>query len=95
MDFLVVTPYYIVSNLFKRKSGTLVAPMATALVRGTFAQLGKQYIWQGHGYWFHGFMANIAQYWWGSTARWNKMMKDNRARYDKRQQEKAAAGKTE
>jgi NAD(P)-dependent dehydrogenase (short-subunit alcohol dehydrogenase family) len=94
VDWLVVTPYYIVSNLFKRKSGTLIAPMASALVSGTFCQLGKQYIWQGHGYWFHGLLAGVAAYWWGTLARWNKIMKDNRARYDARQAKDAkAAGK--
>lgn len=46
VDVHVVTPFYIVSNLFKRKSGTIIAPMPIALIRGTLAQLGKKYVWQ-------------------------------------------------
>jgi hypothetical protein len=46
VDFYVVTPFYVVSNLYKRKSGTLIAPMPIELVKGTFAQLGKPYIFQ-------------------------------------------------
>ena len=46
IDFYVVTPFYVVSNLYKRKSGTIVAPMPIKLVEGTFAQLGKKNIIQ-------------------------------------------------
>jgi invasion protein IalB len=46
VDFYVVTPFYVVSNLYKRKSGTIIAPMPIALVKGTLAQIGKKYIWQ-------------------------------------------------
>lgn len=46
VDFLVVTPFYVVSNLFKRKSGTIIAPMPIELVKGTMAQLGKKFIFQ-------------------------------------------------
>lgn len=88
VDFLAVTPFYVVSNLYKRKSGSLLAPMPIKLVEGTLAQLGKKYIWQGHGYWFHGFIGNFATYYWGTTKRNLKMMKDNRARYEARQKQK-------
>jgi len=46
VDFLVVTPFYVVSNLYKRKTGTIVAPLPIKLVEGSFRQLGKKYIWQ-------------------------------------------------
>jgi hypothetical protein len=46
VDFYVVTPFYVVSNLYKRKSGTIIAPMPIELVKGTLAQLGKKYLWQ-------------------------------------------------
>jgi len=59
VDFLVVTPFYVVSNLYKRKSGTIIAPMPEKLIEGTLAQLGKRYIWEGHGYWFHGLLGNL------------------------------------
>lgn len=29
---------------------------------GTFAQLGKKMVYQGHGYWVHGFLSLLAQY---------------------------------
>jgi hypothetical protein len=80
----------VVSNLYKRQTGTLIAPMPIALVRGTLAQLGKPYVWQGHGYWVHGVLGCIATYYWGTTDRWRKMMKDNRARYDARHDARAA-----
>ncbi len=88
VDFLVVTPFYISgTQLYKKKGGTLLAPMPIELVKGTFKQLGKKYIWQGHGYWFHGFIGNFASYYWGTTARYRKMMVDNRKRYDERNKE--------
>ena len=46
IDILVVTPFYIVSNLYKRKYGTVIAPLPIELVKGSFKQLGKRYIWQ-------------------------------------------------
>ena len=85
VDFLVVTPFYVVSNLYKRSSGTILAPMPDVLVRGTLCQIGKRYIWQGHGYWFHGLMGNVALWYWGMVDRWRKIMIDNRKRYDDRE----------
>lgn len=46
IDILVVMPLYVVSNKYRKESGTLYAPMPIALVKGTFAQLGKKYFWQ-------------------------------------------------
>lgn len=88
VDFLVVTPFYVVSNLYKRKTGTLLAPLPGVLVKGTMAQLGKQYVWQGHGYWFHGIVGNFSHYYWNTTARYRKMMVDNRKRYDEKKSAK-------
>jgi len=62
IDFLVVTPLYVVSNLFKKDAGTFWWPMPIKLVEGTFAQLGKKMVYQGHGYWVHGFLSYLAQY---------------------------------
>jgi hypothetical protein len=31
-------------------------------VEGTFAQLGKSMVWQGHGYWVHGLFSLASQY---------------------------------
>lgn len=62
IDFLVVTPLYVVSNLFKKDTGTFWWPMPIKLVEGTFAQLGKKMVYQGHGYWVHGFLSYLSQY---------------------------------
>ena len=62
LDFLVVMPLYVVSNLFKKDSGSFFWPMPIKLVEGTFAQLGKKMVYQGHGYWVHGGLSLMAQY---------------------------------
>ena len=75
LDFLVVTPYYVGTNNYNRKSGTLMTPIPSDFVHGTFAQLGKQYVWQVHGFWFHGLLGNLAAVYPSSTNRYRKMMK--------------------
>ena len=84
VDFYVATPFYVVSNLYKRKTGTIIAPMPIKLVEGVLCQLGKKYLWQGHGYWFHGFLGNFSLYFWDTIERNLLMMKNNRKRYDER-----------
>jgi len=92
VDFLVVTPFYIGgTNLYKAPQGTILAPLPSVLVKGTLAQLGKTYIWQGHGYWFHGMLNNFANYYWGTTAEWRAMMIRNRERHDAKVEEKRLA----
>ena len=46
--FYVVTPFYVVSNLCKKKKGrSMDSPIdPEVLVEGTLAQLGKQFVWQ-------------------------------------------------
>ncbi len=95
VDFYVATPFYVVSNLYKRKSGTIIAPMPIKLVEGVLCQLGKRYLWQGHGYWFHGFLGNLANVYWNTVERNLAMMKNNRARWEARQAQKAAQSKQE
>lgn len=93
VDFYVVTPFYVVSNLYKRKTGTFIAPMPIKLVEGTLAQLGKKMVWQGHGYWMHGFLGWFSTYYWDATARWKRVMEDNRRRWEERQAKAAVAKK--
>ena len=90
VDFLVVTPFYVVSNLYKRTSGTLIAPLPDVLVRGTLSQIGKKYVWQAYGYWFHSILGNVALWYWDMVSRWRQIMINNRQRYDERQERKAA-----
>lgn len=84
VDFLVVTPFYVVSNLFKRREGTIIAPMPEKLIEGTLAQIGKRYIWEGHGYWFHGFLGNVLPLYPWAVERNLTMMVSNRMRYDEK-----------
>jgi 17beta-estradiol 17-dehydrogenase / very-long-chain 3-oxoacyl-CoA reductase len=95
IDFLVVTPFYVVSNLYKRRGGTLVAPMPIKLIEGSFSQLGKQMVWQGHGYWFHGLLGTLGLYYPDGVARNHRMMIDNRKRYDLKMASKAKEAKAE
>jgi 17beta-estradiol 17-dehydrogenase / very-long-chain 3-oxoacyl-CoA reductase len=89
VDFLVVTPFYIVSNLVKRKSGTILIPMPSVFVKGVLRILGRgKYFWQSYGYWFHGVIGFIADYYWDITARNRDMMLKNRARADERKKQK-------
>jgi hypothetical protein len=63
--------------------------MPIVLIRGTLSQLGKQgYVWEGHGYWFHGLLGNLGSILWLSVSRYRKMMIDNRARFDAKQKGK-------
>jgi hypothetical protein len=80
VDFLAVTPYKVQGG--GTTHGTLISPMPSKLVQGTMAQLGKQYVWQCHGYWFHGLLGHLANYYPSVTSRYRKMMRDTRKRYD-------------
>ena len=40
IDFLSITPYYFVSNLFKRDEGTFLAPMPEVIVKSSIKYLG-------------------------------------------------------
>mmetsp|Transcript_3209 Transcript_3209/g.4847 ORF Transcript_3209/g.4847 Transcript_3209/m.4847 type:complete len:380 (-) Transcript_3209:779-1918(-) len=77
VDFYVVTPFNVMPEKQKIYE-TLLTPSAKTLVKGTLQQIGKQYIWQGHGYWFHGLIQNISTYYWESVYRNRKMMSKNR-----------------
>lgn len=87
VDFYCVTPFYVVSNLYKRKKGTIVAPMPIKLVEGTLQQICKKYVIQGHGYWMHGFIGNFMHIYYRAVVRQYETMLDNRKRWEKRQQQ--------
>jgi hypothetical protein len=53
IDWLVAMPLFIVSQKYRKETGTLFAPMPIKLVEGSFKQLGKQYLWEVNGYWVH------------------------------------------
>lgn len=91
VDFYCVTPFYVVSNLYKRKKGTIVAPMPIKLVEGTLSQICKKYVIQGHGYWMHGFIGNFMYIYYRAVVRQYETMLDNRKRWEQRQQKQEAA----
>ena len=49
IEFKVITPFYIVSNLYKRRSGSLIAPMPETLISGILQLIGKTNIYETHG----------------------------------------------
>lgn len=89
IDFYVITPFYFVSNLYKRKQGTIIAPLPIKVVEGAFSQLGKKLVLQGHGYYFHGLLYYMICLYPFANQRWKGTMKDNRSRYDARQKNKS------
>lgn len=88
VDFLVTTPYFIASNSVKKKEGGLITPLPITFVKGTLAQLGKKFIWQGHGHWAHGMLGLVGKYYWDSVRRHWCVMVENKRRYDERHQRK-------
>lgn len=51
IDAISITPYYFISNLFKRKKATFMAPFPETLVNETLPLLG--YEAESFGYWIH------------------------------------------
>lgn len=51
IDCIAVTPYYFISNLYKRKKPTLMAPFPESIVRSTLPLLGHQA--ETFGWWPH------------------------------------------
>jgi hypothetical protein len=41
VEFYAATPMYVVSNLYKRRQGSLFAPMPIELVKGVLSQIGE------------------------------------------------------
>lgn len=62
VDILVATPFYFVSNKYRKAKGTMLAPLAKVIVDGSFAQLGKKHVWQAHSYWFHTLIGKNQEY---------------------------------
>jgi hypothetical protein len=49
----VLTPYYVVSNLYKSKKSTPTAPFPSEYVASALKHLGKSRMPVYHGWWFH------------------------------------------
>ena len=88
IDILVITPFYFVSNKYRKDKGTLFAPMPIELVKGGFQQLGKVGLWQAHGYWVHGIVGKFQEI--NPLAPYNglKRVEAHRASYKKKKEKK-------
>ncbi len=62
IDILVVMPMYVVSNKYRKTEGTIFAPMPIKVVEGTFLHLGKKFVFQVHGYWFHTLIGSVSPF---------------------------------
>lgn len=95
IDWLVVMPLFVVSQKYRKEKGTLFAPMPIKLVTGTFAQLGKQDLWQVNGYWFHTLVqfVSLNNPWAADNSL--KRVEDHRRRYREKLEREAAAAKKE
>mmetsp|Transcript_20269 Transcript_20269/g.31273 ORF Transcript_20269/g.31273 Transcript_20269/m.31273 type:complete len:389 (-) Transcript_20269:17-1183(-) len=80
IDVLSVTPYYFVSNMYKRKRGTVLAPMPDRIVRDSLTVIGRRDAHEAFPYWFHGLMGYIAKIYHDTPRGWLGIMTRSRAR---------------
>lgn len=78
VDVLVVTPYYVISNLFKRKDPTFIAPTAERMVQETLPLLGYEH--RAYPYYVHALCGALAAAYWDVGGGVMMAMKRTRAR---------------
>jgi len=83
VDFYAAMPFYVVTNLCKKKRGnSWLSPIEPiSLIEGIMCQIGKQFVWQGNGYWLHGLQQILVWYSWRSVVNMRNRMIENRRRY--------------
>jgi len=59
IDCIAITPYYFVSNMFKRSRATYLAPFPDSIIDATWNVLG--YEAEAHPYWCHWLMGVLAK----------------------------------
>lgn len=94
IDILVVTPFYFVSNKYRKDSGTLLAPMPDVILKGSFAQLGKSGVWQAHSYWFHAVIGRWQELNPFAPLNGARRMEAHRENFRKKKEREAAKSKT-
>jgi hypothetical protein len=62
VDVLVITPYYVISNLFKRKDPTFIAPTAERVVQESLPLLG--YYDKAFPYYIHAWCGALVNVYW-------------------------------
>lgn len=93
IDFLVAMPLYVVSQKYRKEKGTIFAPMPIALVTGSLQQLGKKYLWQVNGYWFHTMLQFVSLANPFSAMNGLKRCEQHRENFRRKQKQKEAAKK--
>ena len=91
IDCLSITPYYFVSNMFKRNKATYMAPFPQALIDEALPLLGHEI--EAYPYWGHWLMGQIALNYYDTGNGLLQIMKRNKARADASAARKAAAAK--
>ena len=78
IDCLSITPYYFVSNMFKRRKATYLAPFPEAIIDSSMPLLG--HCASAHPYWFHTLMGMAADNYYDTGTGLLTIMKRNKAR---------------
>ncbi len=89
IDCLSLTPYYFVSNMFKRGRETYLAPYPQRIIDAALPLLG--YADECYPYWFHWFMGCIASVYYDTGNGLLGIMKRNKARADAKKAKMAAS----
>ena len=83
IDVMVVTPYYVISNQFKRKKATYIAPTAQRMVQDTLPLMG--YCDKAYPYWFHAVCGFFVGIYWDVGGSVMAAMRRNRIRIAQQQ----------
>ena len=90
IDCLSITPYYFVSNMFKRSRATYLAPHPQKIIDAALPLLG--YVSEDHPYWCHRLIGFIAASLYSPGDGLLGIMKRNKARADKKAAGREAEG---
>ncbi|GMH86315.1 hypothetical protein TrVE_jg11691 [Triparma verrucosa] len=86
VDCLSITPYYFVSNMFKRSRSTYLAPFPSSIVEPCLLALG--HVPECYPYWGHYMMGTIAWFYWKTEEGLLGIMKKNKARAEAKMKKK-------
>ena len=92
VDCLSITPYYFVSNMFKRRKGTYLAPLPSDIVDPALLNLGHTS--EAYPYWGHYSMGLIGHYYWDTANGLLGIMKRSKARAEAKTKRKAEEAKS-
>ena len=87
IDVLGLTPYYVISNQFKRNEPSYLAPTARKMVEDTLPLIGNEY--RGYPYWVHAWCGYAASIYWDVGGGLLMVMKRTKARMEEKRASKA------